>query len=334
MLRAVGRFWLVRAFWLLVAMVVLIAIAHVPEGIVVTRAVDEQSDGNFYVPKPAPAGFFVIEPWELRERPASVSVEVRWDFATFRAAAVRYASDLIKGDLTHIGRLGQLEKTWDSIKPATVKTLQLFGLGIFSGTLLGVVAGMLTHAARPLRPPLLGFAVGGLSVPDFLLVLSGQLLTVWTYKTYRVRLWSVGVPDGERHWVLPALALSLPIIAYVLRLTMASLDDIMREDYIRTARAKGVSRWGILLGHALRNAVPRILNGLPALVNVTLSSLVVIEYLTSWQGLGLMMAPWSGFGIGVRLTAALVYAVWFAVVEGLAQTLRLVANPRLREVRA
>lgn len=330
---AVGRFWLVRACWLLVAMVVLIAVAHVPEGFVVTQTVDEPSnDGNFYVPKPAPVGFFVIEPWEVREQQALASVEITWEFAAFREAAVGYVKQLLKGELMHVGRIGQVGMWWDAMKPATVKTLQLFGLGIVGGGLLGLVAGVLTHLLRLLRPPLLGFAVGGLSVPDFLLVLGGQLLTVWTYKTYRVRLWTVGVPDGERHWLLPTLALSIPIIAYIIRLTMASLDDIMREDYIRTARAKGVSRWRILFGHALRNAVPRVLNGLPALVNVTLSSLIVVEYLTSWQGLGLMMAPWSRLGSGVRLTAALVYAVWFAVAEGLAQTIRLALSPRLREV--
>lgn len=328
---AVGRFWLVRLFWLIVAMALLIAVAHVPMGFVRSASSEPSNDGNFYRPKPAPPGFFMVEPWEMR---SPVTAGMEWDFSAYRTAVTDYTSRLVSGHLYDVDRLGYAKNTLERVKLAAPKTLQLFGLGLVGGALLGIVAGLLTHALKLLRPPLLGFAVGGLSVPDFLLVLSGQLLTIWTYKTYKVRLWSVGVPDSERHWVLPALALAIPVVAYIIRLTMASLDDVMREDYIRTARAKGLPQWRILYGHALRNAVPRVLSGLPALVNVTLSSLIVIEYLTSWQGLGLMMAPWSPVGLNVRLTAALVYAVWFAIAEGLAQTIRLAVSPRLREVRA
>lgn len=328
---AIGRFWLVRLCWLLVALLVLIVVSHVPHGFIAPAEVEPE--GPRYS-QPVPKGFFMIEPWELRSGSVT-SQGWTWDVKLVWEAAKKYTTDLVNGDLVYSRGWGtDPEPVTDVIKASFPKTLRLFAGGLAGGLLVGIVGGIVAIALRLLRPPMLGFSVAGLSVPDFLMVIGGQQLAIWSYREFGFRPWSVGVPGSERHWVLPTLVLLIPVAAYSVRLAIASLDDIMQEDYIRTARAKGLGRVRILFGHALRNAVPRLLNGLPALVNVTLSSLIVVEYLTSWSGLGLLLSPWSSPSLAVRLTATLVYAIWFAVVEGLAQTLRLAASPRLREVQS
>jgi oligopeptide transport system permease protein len=85
--------------------------------------------------------------------------------------------------------------------------------------------------------------------------------------------WEGGAP---RYFVLPALTLALPVIAYVTRLTRSSLLDVFRANFIRTARARGVGGWRILWGHALRPALLPVVSYIgPATAFVVTGSLVV-----------------------------------------------------------
>lgn len=333
-LTAILRLWGSRLFWLCVAGLMTILVAHLPTGFMpksevptaVARPIDTRNN---------PLEPLLIEPWD-RWQGGTLFPWV-WSPTEFAKHVRYYGSKALKGELTYPHRAGRLTEdrpVMPLIKTGWLQSLLIFSAALGAGGLLGLVLGSLAIGPKPFRIFSLGVSVGGLALPDFCLVLLGQVLTIWTYKHFDIRLWTVGVPGGDRHWMLPILALSIAPLGYAARLTAAALDDIMKEDYIRTARAKGIAEVRVIFGHAFRNALPRVLNGAPAIINVTLSSLVVVELLTSWPGLGRYLIPGPQATPAVIATAGLVFCLWFAVLDGAANTLRILANPRLKEASA
>ena len=118
-----------------------------------------------------------------------------------------------------------------------------------------------------------GLVVLGIALPSFV---TGPLLAL-TFGVYLQWLPVAGWEDASpRYFVLPAVTLALPVIAYVARLTRASLLDVFRANFILTARARGLGPWQILRGHALRPALLPVVSYLgPATAFVVTGSLVV-----------------------------------------------------------
>ncbi len=145
--------------------------------------------------------------------------------------------------------------------------------------------------------PLGGWPVG-FSQPDAYLDLDpalrqavvaadGRVTYEWQLSTWQhVQLFFTAIPDYLRHMLLPALALSLLPMAYITRLTRVSMIDVLGNDYVRTARAKGVSRTRVIFKHALRNGLLPVLSFLgPATANVLVGSFIV-ETIFKLPGLG------------------------------------------------
>lgn len=133
------------------------------------------------------------------------------------------------------------------------------------------------------------FSVGGFSVPVFVLgyimiyVISMELrwLPVQGYKSISEGLWPF-----MRHMILPTLTLSVIFIALVSRMTRASVMEILQEDYVRTARAKGQSEVKVLLRHALRNAAVPIVTVIGLGIALLIGGVVVTESVYNIPGLG------------------------------------------------
>ena len=98
-----------------------------------------------------------------------------------------------------------------------------------------------------------------------------------------------GFLDLLQHLVLPAIALSLGSTATIARMTRSSMLDVIRQDYIRTARAKGVSSRGVSYVHALRNALVPVITVIGMQVGYLLSGQVLLEIVFAWPGLGSLM---------------------------------------------
>lgn len=209
--------------------------------------------------------------------------------------------------------------------------------GSLVGLLFGIIALM---GYRFFHWAVLLFAVVSLAVPDFLVTLLGQYASVWTYRHYDIRLWPIlADPHVPLGWLLPVIVLSLVPTAYMSRLTINAFDEVMDQEYIRTARGKGLPEWRAVMGHALRNAMPRILAGFPAMLNISLGSLVVVERVTNWPGL----AQWlvgeeqivvqhssvfvSGITAPILSTAGIVLLTWFMLLDGIGQSFLIMANP-------
>lgn len=170
---------------------------------------------------------------------------------------------------------------------------------------LGVLAAW--RRGRLLDRAVMGFSVLGFSVPVFV---TGYLL-IWIFA---IKLGWFNVqgyrPLAGGFWpflhrlILPALALSTIYIALIARITRTSLIEVMGEDFIRTARAKGLGETGVLLGHALRNAAVPIATVVGVGIALLISGVVVTESVFNLPGLG-------------RLVVEAVLARDYPVIQGL-----------------
>lgn len=317
------RLWAGRLGWLLASLLLVVLVAHLPEGFVRETREREQP---LSVPRQ------VGEPMLVRPATstADVMVGLRWSSPAYAGALKGFAGRVVTGEVLRSTTGPKAEAVGGLIKAAFLTSAPLLFGGLVGGGLVGMLLGGLVVGPRLLRGAAIGTALITLSLPDFFLIAIGQLLTTFSYRFFGVQLWTVGVPGGARAWLLPVLAIGLPVMGYAARLTVNALDEIMKEEYIRAARAKGLSQRRVLLGHAFRNALPRVLVGLPGAVNLAFSSLVVVEVLTSRMGLGRLALPGSS-QTELAATAGLLFCLLYALLDGLAQTVRVLANPLLKE---
>ncbi|HSV16279.1 MAG TPA: ABC transporter permease, partial [Tepidisphaeraceae bacterium] len=160
-------------------------------------------------------------------------------------------------------------------------TLGMFGLTIatFAGVALGALAAV--RRGGPLDFLSLALALIGISVPSF--VTAAGLLVAFAVK---VHWFPVGGWGSLRDLVLPGIALSLLPMAYIARLTRAAMLDILGSDYVRTARAKGLSRSKVIWKHCLRNACLPVLSYLGPAAAAALTGSFVVEKVFNIPGLG------------------------------------------------
>lgn len=152
-------------------------------------------------------------------------------------------------------------------------------IAVISGLVLGVIAalrrnGFLDYAAMSL-------AVLGISIPNFILAtLLIQQFAV-NLKLFPVATWTSPI-----HMVLPTAALAVGPMAIIARLTRSSMVEVLTQDYIRTAKAKGLSPFKIIVKHALRNALMPVITVLGTLVASILTGSFVIEKIFAIPGMG------------------------------------------------
>lgn len=169
------------------------------------------------------------------------------------------------------------------MRSALPVSLQLGVAALALAILIGITAGVVSAVQRGrwLDHLSLGLALIGISLPTF--VVGSVLLIV-------VGLWLRAVPVGgwgrPAQAILPALTLALPYAAYIARLTRSALLDTYHDDYIRTARAKGLSEWRVLFDHALRNALLPVLSYLGPAAAAIFTGSFVVEKIFSIPGMG------------------------------------------------
>jgi oligopeptide transport system permease protein len=159
-------------------------------------------------------------------------------------------------------------------------------LGLFAVTLAAFVGVGLGTLAAVKRGGVydwvsLVVALVGISVPSF--VAAAVLLIVFTSK---LKWFDVGTWGGVTDLVLPGLALSLAPMAYIARLTRVAMLDVLGSDYVRTARAKGLSRPAVVWKHCLRNALLPVVSYLGPAAAATMTGSFVVEKVFNIPGLG------------------------------------------------
>ncbi|KAA2313836.1 ABC transporter permease [Pseudooceanicola sediminis] len=175
-------------------------------------------------------------------------------------------------------------------------TLLLAGVSFVLCAVLGIAAGVISAARQyGMADKAITFVVLlGISIPSFFLGMMMILIFAVDLRWFPVSGMKMaygggGFVDVARHLVMPALALSVVATGVVARLSRGAMLEVLRQDYIRTARAKGVGEGRVIWGHALRSAMVSIIPVLGIQAGFVLSGAVYIEMVFQWPGVGRML---------------------------------------------
>jgi peptide/nickel transport system permease protein len=138
--------------------------------------------------------------------------------------------------------------------------------------------------------------------------------------------------DNLHHLILPALVMALPLMAVYLRQTRTGLLETLQADFIRTARAKGLSERAVVLRHALRNALNPLITLFGFAVAALLSGSIIVETVMAWPGIGqLAVHAVRGRDVPVLMGIVMLTALMMVLGNLLADILQAIADPRIRE---
>lgn len=196
----------------------------------------------------------------------------------------RYISGLLRGDLGPSYVYLDLTVS-ELIGSAFPLSLRLGAMAMLLALLLGVGAGTLAALRQNslLDRVLMAFAMTGISIPVFVIA-PVLVLLLAVHLHWLPAGWS-GSSGGSRY-VLPVIALALPQIAYIARLTRASMIDVLASDFVRTARAQGLGTGNIVRLHALKPAMLPVLSYMGPAIAAILTGSVVVEEIFGIPGLG------------------------------------------------
>lgn len=207
-------------------------------------------------------------------------------------------------------------------------TIHLGTFGIVLGTAIGIVAGLI---AALKRGTLTEFVV-------MLIALIGQAMPVFWLGLLLMMIFAAHLgwlPSGGTgsylSIILPGVTLAVYISASLARLLRSSMVEILHEDYIRTAKAKGLDPSRINLVHAVRSALIPVVTMLGIIIGETLSGAVIIETIFSWPGVGrVTVQAIQTRDFAVVMAAVAVFSVLFVVINLLVDLLYSILDPRVR----
>ena len=132
--------------------------------------------------------------------------------------------------------------------------------------------------------------------------------------------------------ILPAITLSMGLLASTTRLTRSSMLDALQQDYMTTARAKGVKEKGVIVFHGLRNALLTVVTMVALQIGNLLGGSVVVESIFAWPGIGrLMVTAITNYDYPLVQACALVMAVIFTFLNFIVDILYTFIDPRIRQ---
>lgn len=239
---------------------------------------------------------------------------------------LNYLYNLLQGDL---GR-SYVQKTQvtELIMSRLPATLLLMVGAIFFELLIGLTVGIIASVKRGtnLDKILTTISFVGISAPQFVVGLI--LLYLFAYKLDFLPLGGYGTIS---HLILPALTLGITGGGWYGRMTRSSMIDVLRQDYIRTAKAKGASNSRIVLIHALRNAILPIIAMIGLDIGIFMSGAVVVESVFGWPGIGQL--AWQAIqrlDIPIIVGVTIVAATFIILGNLIADIASAISDPKIR----
>jgi peptide/nickel transport system permease protein len=271
---------------------------------------------------------------------AENTAAIRAELGLDRPLVIRYAEWLggaIQGDFGN--SLASHRPIADEIKPRLFNTFFLAIYAALVAVPLSVFLGIMA-AIRQGSPFDRGVNVGALltiSVPEFFL---GYLLLMFLAAHFRIfpvlSVVSANTPFFSRLYIafLPMMTLVLVIVAHMMRMTRASVLQVMASPYIEMAYLKGLPKWRVVVQHALPNALAPIVNVIALNLAYLVVGVVVVERVFVYPGMGQMLVDAvAKRNVPVVLSCGLIFAVVFISLNILADLLSIMSNPRLRHPR-
>jgi len=254
---------------------------------------------------------------------------VRADLGLDRPLPAQFANFFVKiahGDFGTSTRSKRPVST--EIGERFMPTLLLTLVSMVWATAFGMAIGIASAVWRNRWPDRIGMtiAVSGISFPAFAL---GMLLM----EIFSVKLgWLPVVPDGTwKSYVLPSLTLGAAVAAVMARFTRASFVEVLNEDFVRTARAKGVHEPMVVLKHCLRNAMIPVVTMMGLQFGFLLGGSIVVEAVFNWPGLGrLLVDAVTMRDYPVIQAIVLLFSLEFILINLTVDVLYAVINPTIR----
>ena len=214
---------------------------------------------------------------------------------------------------------------------------------IIFATLLGVFLGIIAAIKKDSffdRSSLL-FSAFGMSLPSFFaaiiigwifaFVLSDITGLNLTGNLYEIDDFGNGIHLQLKNLILPALTLGIRPLAIVIQLTRNSMLDVLSQDYIRTAKAKGLTFNRIIWKHALKNALNPVITAVSGWFASLMAGVVFIEYIFGWKGLGyIIVDSLNNYDFPVIVGCVLTISVIFIIINTLVDILYGILDPRIR----
>ncbi len=236
-----------------------------------------------------------------------------------------FIGDLLRGDLKsmHSG-----EPVWDVLKEKFPQTLKLAAAALLVAVLFSIPAGTLAAWKQYSwwDTAAMGGALVGISMPNFWL---GPLLIL----VFSMHLGWFPVSGGEApgSLVLPAVTLGLGLSAILTRMTRGAVLEVIRQDYITAARARGLPEWRVLVGHALRNALLPIVTVLGLQFGSLLAGSIITEEVFGWPGVGReVVSAIQTRDFPMIQACVLMIATTYVIVNTVTDVLYAAVNPRIR----
>jgi len=263
------------------------------------------------------------------DAPQEAVDRLRAELALDRSVLIQYFAYLVK--LAH----GDLGKSIFTHQPVIAEinthiwnTVQLSLGAILFATVFGLSMGLIAAAKRG---TFWDYCVQisvvlGISIPSFWL----GLLLIYFFSVKLNLLPSVGNATWQ-HYVLPTFCLSVFSLAFIARITRSCVVESIRQDYVRTARAKGLSESMVLVQHALRNALLPIVTVVGLRFGYMLGGAMITESVFAWPGMGrLLITAVRQRDIPVVQGALLVFAISFVLVNLMADVAYSFVDPEIR----
>lgn len=275
-------------------------------------------------------------------------IELRQQLGLDQPAPVQFArfvGNAVQGDFGLSLRQGQSVSTLLANRlPATIElSVAAAVLALAVGLPLGVYTALNRNSR--LSQLILAFSLLGVSLPTFLIgillilvfaVTLGWLPSYGRGDTVQLGWWSTGLltANGWKHLILPAITLSLFQLTLILRLVRSEMLEVLRQDYIKFARARGLSRRAIHFGHALKNTLVPVITITGLQLGGIIAFAIVTETVFQWPGMGLLFIQAVQFAdIPVMAAYLCLIALIFVVINLIVDMLYFVVDPRLRVAR-
>jgi ABC-type dipeptide/oligopeptide/nickel transport system permease component len=221
-------------------------------------------------------------------------------------------------------------------------TFVLAFFAMFLATVIGILAGVIAALNRNnwIDHFIISISVFGISIPTFLsaivfAIIFGYYLSDWTGLNLTGQLWVTHPILGKqlqlKNIILPAITLGIRPLSIIVQLTRSSMLDVMSKDYIRTARAKGLSSVNIFMKHALKNAINPVITAVTGWLASLMAGAFFVEYIFDWKGLGFVtIKAVQSLDFPVVMGSTLLIAIIFIIINIFVDILYAAVDPRIR----